>query len=198
MYLNVTVNDKQLKMEIDTGSYATIMSKKDKDKYFPEIKIKTSNIPLKAYGKVPLEQEGIIDELTVIIGRKKTKLSMIVMKGNGPILIGRQWLKIFELWPFDIKDNEKNKINNKVDYCNKINPLNIVKDFTNKFPKLFGKGPGLYNKGMLKLTVKKDARPVALKARHLPFALANKVEDEINRLESLGHLEKIDVSGQHR
>lgn len=84
-------------MEIDTGSYATIISKKDKDKYFPESKIKSSNIPLKAYSKVPLEHEGIIDDSNVMIGKQKAKLSMRVMKGDGPILIDRQWLKVFEL-----------------------------------------------------------------------------------------------------
>ncbi|XP_011858069.1 PREDICTED: uncharacterized protein K02A2.6-like [Vollenhovia emeryi] len=47
---------------------------------------------------------------------------------------------------------------------------------------------------MLKLRIKEDTKPVALKARHLPFALASKVEDELKRLVSLGHLEKIDVS----
>lgn len=62
---------------------------------------------------------------------------------------------------------------------------------------MFGPGPGLYNKEMLKLVLKKNAQPVALKARHLPIALINKIEDEINRLVKLQHLEKIDVS-EHR
>lgn len=42
--------------------------------------------------------------------------------------------------------------------------------------------------------MKENAQPVALKARHLPFALTSKVEDEINRLVKLRHLEKIEVS----
>lgn len=70
----------------------------------------------------------------------------------------------------------------------------IAREFPSKFPKLFGPGPGLYNKGVLKLIVRKDSEPRALKARYLPFALTEKVEAEIKRLESLGHLKKIDVS----
>lgn len=83
---------------------------------------------------------------------------------------------------------------NEVISCNKIDPVNVVKEFQGKFPRLFGPRTGLYNKGLLKLRLKEDAHPVALKARHLPFALAEKVENEIQRLVELGHLEKIDVS----
>lgn len=81
-----------------------------------------------------------------------------------------------------------------VNDCNKVDVNNVTKQFPGKYPKLFGPGPELYNKGKLKLVLKLDSHPVALKARHLPFALTSKVEDEINHLVKLGHLEKIDVS----
>ncbi|XP_043282539.1 uncharacterized protein K02A2.6-like [Venturia canescens] len=72
--------------------------------------------------------------------------------------------------------------------------VNLMKQLPEKYPKLFGPGPGLYNKGKLKLVLKEGAQPVALKARHLPFALTSKIEGEINRLIKLGHLEKVEVS----
>lgn len=133
-----------------------------------------------------LEHVGILENVKVTIGKQRATLSTRVTKGDGPVLIGRQSLKVFGLWPLEV--------NSRVDTCNKIDIVNEVGEFATKYPKLFAKGPGLYNKGMLKLTVKEDAQPVALRARHLPFALASKVEDEVKRLEALGHLEKIDVS----
>ncbi|XP_029163713.1 uncharacterized protein K02A2.6-like [Nylanderia fulva] len=186
MYMSMMINGKRIEMEIDTGSYAAIISKKDRELYFPNCEVKASKVPLKAYGKVLLEHEGILDNLDVRLGKQRATLQMRVMTRDGPILIGRHWLKVFGLWPFELKK--------RVEFCNKINLMSVTKDFTSKYPKLFGKGPGLYNKGMLKLMVKEGTKPVALKARHLPFALASKVEDEINRLVRLGHLEKIDVS----
>lgn len=113
---------------------------------------------------------------------------MRVMTSDGPILIGRQWLKVFGLWPLPLN------LSSNVNDCNKVDVNNVTKQFPGKYPKLFGPSPGLYNKGKLKLVLKEDAQPVALKARHLPFALTSKVEDKINRLVKLGHLEKIDVS----
>lgn len=175
MYLNVIVNNVKLAMEIDTGSYATIISESDKNKYFPADEVKAVGNPLKAYGNVPLESVGSLENLEVQLGEQVARLQMRIMRGRGPMLIGRQWLKIFGLWPLSL---EKAEINN----CHKIKWVDVTKEFPVKYPKLFGPGPGLYNKGMLKLVLKDNVQPVALKARHLPFALAQKVEDEINRL----------------
>lgn len=94
MYLNVIVSDIKLAMEIDTGSYA-IISEKDKDKYFPSNEVKLTSNSLNAYGKVLLEHEGILDNLKVKLGDQETTLQIRVIKGKGPILIDRQWLKVF-------------------------------------------------------------------------------------------------------
>ncbi|XP_071574649.1 uncharacterized protein [Temnothorax nylanderi] len=184
MYLNVTINGKKIDIEIDSGSYVAIISKSDKNKYFPENKITRKAPALNAYGKVPLESEGVLENLKVKLGNREATLKMRVMTSDGPILIGRQWLKVFGLWPLPL-----NLLSSAND-CNKVDVNNATKQFPEKYPKLFGPGPGLYNRGKLKLVLKKDAQPIALKARHLPFALTSKVEEEINRLVKLGHLEK--------
>ncbi|XP_011688809.1 PREDICTED: uncharacterized protein K02A2.6-like [Wasmannia auropunctata] len=176
-------------MEIDTGTYVTIMSEETKKRYFPSIQIETLNTPLKAYGKVPLEHVGITTGLEVQLGRRKATLKMIIMKGSGPTLIGRQWLQALALWPLPLNELVSDTLS-----CHKIDLSNVIKEFPSKFPKLFGPGTGLYNKGVLKLVLRENSQPKAFKARHLPFALTKKVENEINRLEALGHLKKVDVS----
>lgn len=62
MYLKVMINGKNVSMEIDSGSYASIISNKDRNKYFPDSKITRAAPDLKAYGKVPLESEGIVED----------------------------------------------------------------------------------------------------------------------------------------
>lgn len=37
--------------------------------------------------------------------------------------------------------------------CNKVDIVDVTKQFPEKYPKLFGPGPGLYNKEMLKLVL---------------------------------------------
>ncbi|CAL1671651.1 unnamed protein product [Lasius platythorax] len=91
MYVNVSVNDIAINMEVDTGTYATIISEEVQNKYFPGIRIEIMDTNLKAYGKVPLKHVGIVTNLKVKIGKEEIQqLKMIIMKGAGPTLIGRQ------------------------------------------------------------------------------------------------------------
>lgn len=95
------------------------------------------------------------------------------------------------MWPLKLKKELVNDQSN----CNKIiDFVGVIKDFKNEFPRLFGPGPGVYNKGMLRIILKENAKPVSLKARKLPLALMEKIENEIDRLVKLKYLEKIDVS----
>ena len=49
-----------------------------------------------------------------------------------------------------------------------------------------------------KLHVKKNAEPKFCKARPVPFALRKAIEDELDRLEKEGILNKVDHSDWHR
>lgn len=69
-----------------------------------------------------------------------------------------------------------------------------IECYVKKFARLFSPGQGQYNKGIFRVALKPDTVPVAMKVRHAPFALRNKIEKELRRLESLGNIEKVDVS----
>lgn len=97
MFVNVVVNGIDVKMEVDTGTYVSIISKETKDRLFPFLKIVEAKYKLKAYGKIPLEHEGTLDKLQVQFAGKEATLTMTVMKRKGPTLISRQWLKVFGL-----------------------------------------------------------------------------------------------------
>ncbi|XP_018403221.1 PREDICTED: uncharacterized protein LOC108780125 [Cyphomyrmex costatus] len=190
MFIQIKINNVNFSMEIDSGAYVTVMSKETKDCFFPNLEIKKLNKRLNGYGNVELEHDGVIDNLNVEYKNKKQTLGLVVMKRPGTVIIGRQWLKAFGLWPLTLNRNAEGT-NTTI---NKVDESNIKVKLTNKFSQLFGAGVGIYNKGTLKLVLKNNATPVALKARKLPFALMPKVEEEIDRLVSLGHLEKVDVS----
>ena len=52
----------------------------------------------------------------------------------------------------------------------------------------------MYNKREIKIHVLSNTKPVALGARHVPYALRPKIEQEIERLIKLGQLERIESS----
>ncbi|XP_071582123.1 uncharacterized protein [Temnothorax nylanderi] len=169
MTVNVKINDVDVIMEVDTGAYVAAISKVMKERLFPNLKIEKLNKSFNAYAKATL--------------------NLVVMTRPGPTLIGRQWLKALGLWPIQLLTSKLRE-----DNVNQLDMASVAKDLSTRFPRLFGAGVGMYNKGTLRLRLKEGSHPVALKARKLPFALTSKVEREIERLVSLGHLEKVDIS----
>lgn len=141
-----------------------------------------------------LNSVGSLENLNVELNNKSLNLGCFVLPGRGPPLIGRQWLAAFGLWP--LKMNIPNTINdNKLQ---NLNIINIREQLMNEFKLLFGNTPGLFNKGKLVIHLKENVKPVALKARHDPYAMKNLIEKEILRLVQLGHLIPIEISESHQ
>ena len=76
----------------------------------------------------------------------------------------------------------------------KFSTNNIRENILSEFNVLFGCTPGLYNNRAIKLHIKENARPFALGARHVPYALKVVVENEIDRLLKIGHLKKLEMN----
>lgn len=114
-----------------------------------------------------------------------------MVPGTDISVVGREWLAALGLWPC----NTWRKIADQPRQCvHKLDSDETAEQLAAKYPVLFSFSPGLFNKGMLRLTLKENVKPVALKVRHVAFALRDKVEAELTRLISLGHLEKAEVS----
>lgn len=135
-----------------------------------------------------IEQEEVLKNVKVKINGKIKYLDLVVLTRSGPTLIGRLWLKAFDMWPIELSASR-----NTVSNIGKANNDELSRKLAMRYPQLFGPGAGEYNKGTLKLIFKDNAQPIALKPRKLPFALMTKVENELDRLLKLGHLERVNV-----
>ena len=76
----------------------------------------------------------------------------------------------------------------------KLNINGIREKIIAEFKELFSGRPGIYNKSKIKIYVKENVNPITLNAKHVPYALKNKIENEILRLKELGHLESVETS----
>lgn len=164
-----------------------VISEANKKKYFAKASMESTKLKLKCYGGVIIRPLGVLKKIMVVAKGNSARFDLYVMPSNGPTLIGRDWLKAFKLWLFESSIP-------RVSGLYMLNRSTITEELIRMFPRLFDGGVKQYNKDTLKLKLKDGAHPVALKARDLPFALKEKVEKELNRLESLSHIEAVGAS----
>jgi len=94
--VELLVNGKPVTFEVDTGAAVTILSQEVYHRVFPNLKLQTSSMLLKAYTGSQVQVEGEA-QVNVSYGEQKGKFTLYVVKGNGSCLLGRNWLKHIRL-----------------------------------------------------------------------------------------------------
>lgn len=112
MFMTLRILNKKVEMKIDTGAYVSAMSEADKNRIFPTVKLAPCNLTLVSYDSVNLKLLGMLRNVEVSFKGKTKKLDLYIIKGEGLVLLGRLWLKAFELWPLKLNKDESeiNKI----------------------------------------------------------------------------------------
>ncbi|CAC5384147.1 unnamed protein product [Mytilus coruscus] len=177
--LDVKIGDIDYVMELDTGAAVSIIGEENYKKYFSNIKLQKSNVKLNTYTGDPIT---VIGEMTVnVVYDKQTELLPLIVVKEGPYLFGRNWLsKLTVDWKHIRSVITPSSVKDKV---NKLMQMDVFKDE-------LGTVKGM--QASLKLT--EEAVPTFFKPRPIPYALRDKVADEIKRLEKQGILEKIKFS----
>ena len=106
-----------------------------------------------------------------------TKLSLQILKGNGPNLFGRNWLKNIKLNWGSIK-----KISCDLD------------SMLSRHQSVFKDELGTMQGVKAKLFVEPESKLKFFKPRQVPYALKGAIEQESNRLENMGVIEKVRYS----
>ena len=157
---------KPLVMEVDTGAAVTIINESTYAKLPPqELPLYTDDLPkLRSFaGEIITPIGSFTTEVTH--GKSSAMLTMYVVKGDRPNLLGRDSLEKLQLdWTvvFRVSQDSDTILDN--------------------YPDLFKQGLGTWNHGSAKLAVDCKAKPRFLKARSVPYALQAKVEAELDRL----------------
>ena len=177
------VNGKKLSMEVDTGAAVSVISEETRAHLFPSMKVKDTSVILTTYTG---EQMAVAGEVTVTVTyrQKQHLLTLCVVKGNGPSLLGRDWLYQLNL---DIQALWKTS----VVYPQSVDGTTQRDHLLNKYDEVFKDKPGEINTFEATLHLKENAVPKFRKARTVPFALKEAIEQELNRLEQDGIIEKV-------
>ncbi len=113
--------------------------------------------------------------VNIAYGNQAAEARLLVVKGTGPSLLGRDWLSKIKLnW----------------------GEMRIIKglcaeDVVARYPDVFKDELGTLRGTTVKLCVEPNAIPRFFKPRSVPFAMKHKVEKELERLQQLGIIESI-------
>ena len=85
------INGIPLTMEVDTGAAVSIISEQAQKRFLPKKTLRRSSIRLRTY----MEIMPVLGEMTVEVAYQENthSLTLYVVQGNGPTLLGRSWLQ---------------------------------------------------------------------------------------------------------
>ena len=162
--VEMTINGERVIMEVDTGAAVSLMSQVTQEKVFPRA---TLHKYLRTYTGEPMEVVGEL-QVTAAYGEQQKKLPLYIVPGNGPTLLGREWLQYLKLDWKQIATVTQEQL-------------------LSKHQQVFEDTLGNYT---TVLRVKESATPKFHRPRPVPFAIRETIGSELDRLEQNGIIEK--------
>ncbi|XP_045107748.1 uncharacterized protein LOC123502648 [Portunus trituberculatus] len=176
LVINVTLDGAPMSMEVDTGSARSIISESTYQRLWPRGKgpvLRSSKVVLRTYTGEKVRPKGSVN-VEVVQGGKKSSLPLVVVPGNGPALVGRDWLPHINVpWPYSAVNNVATE---------------------EEFSHLFKDELGTLKDVEVSLSMQAGCQPRFFKPRSLPYAMRAKVEAELERLVATGVLSPIKSS----
>ncbi|XP_062538517.1 uncharacterized protein K02A2.6-like [Armigeres subalbatus] len=181
----VDINGFQVTLQLDTASDITIVSKKQWKKNLGSPTLTpTTRTARTASGdafhllgelRYPIKLGGV------------TKTATFYVTNNSINLIGLDWIELFKLW-----DTPLSAICNQVHVADGQD--NQIQVYKAAYPEVFKNGLGHCKKMKVRLYLKPDAKPVFKPKRPVPFTSMEKIDAELDRLQSLGIITPVDFS----
>ena len=172
--VSVMIDKQQLIMELDTGAAVSLVSEETYHRLWPQKQLQQAATVLRTYSGEQLHVCGCM-EVEVVYGHQLFTLPLLVIKGNGPSLFGRDWLSQIRLnW------REINMLQEET-----------LQGILAQHKEVFQEGLGTLRGYTAKIHVDPSASPKFCKSRTIPYAFRLKVEDELDRLVKQGIIEPV-------
>lgn len=154
-------------MEVDSGAAFSLVNERTWSRLQPRAAPRPLTSRLRTWNDSPV---SVVGQATVSVQYKdiKRELNIVVARGSGPNLIGRDWFEALEI---------SVKVNTILDVDMTATNALLV-----KYGEVFRDELGTYRGDPVAIQLKPNAAPKFLKARPVPFAIKDRVEKEIDRL----------------
>ncbi|XP_063919420.1 uncharacterized protein K02A2.6-like [Zophobas morio] len=178
--VEVEVGEDKLRFEFDSGASVSVISEKFWSEHFCNLALRSDGKWLSNYDGQKIVPLGYV-EVEIKFKDLRHKLKLYVIRNGGPPLLGRDFYYKFNL-----------EFLNKIESANNNN--GSVAELLGQFPTVFSDQLGLFNRSTIRLNISEKAQPKFYKPRPLPFAIKDKVEQELERLVKLGILQPVNFS----
>ena len=175
--VDLQVNGTMMTMEVDTGAAVSLISEETRKKLLPTSTLNSATVRLRTYTGEMIKVLGQIDADVVYEGQQKP-LKLMVVAGQGPSLLGRNWLQHIILNWKQIKTVEVPELSGLLD----------------EYEDIFKDSLGAIEHHEARIQVQENASPVFCKARPVPYSLRETVGQELDRLQDLGIIERVEHS----
>ena len=173
----LVINDTPITMELDTGAAVTIISEKHYQEHFASTHLQKSELLLKTYSGERLSVIGTMDA-KVQYEQQTQELPLTVVAGDGPCMLSWDWLQHLTLNWKEIKAVSKHA-------------MGSLEYLLDKYGDLFKDELGTIKSFQAELHVNPEVRPKFFKPRSVPYALREPIEEELDRLEREGIIDKV-------
>ena len=181
--VSVTLNTAETVMEVDTGATLSVMSDGTNNRLWaPDARppLLPSRIQLSTYTGEKIHALGTI-MVNVCYQNLQHRLSLLIVPGTGPSLLGRDWLQHIHIdWT-------------RIHQLNS-NPKQLVDRVLEKYPTVFQDTLGEIKGAAATLHVDSSQQPRFYRARPVPYSLRTRVEAELNRLQDIGVISPVQFS----
>ncbi|XP_061400453.1 uncharacterized protein K02A2.6-like, partial [Musca vetustissima] len=181
-YVTVSINSKQVKLQVDTASDMTIISESTWKRIGrPEATPTkdTANVAnakqMKFLAKCSIE---------VSIGNRSEIVECYISDVESLNVMGIDWIEKFNLWNIPITA-----------WCRQINFNDEISKIKASFKEVFDNSSmGLCTKTKVNIKVLPNVKEVFIPKRPVPYAARSEIETELQRLENLGIITPVDTS----
>ena len=182
LLVTLSADQADLQMEIDTGASVSVISEDTYLSVWPGDQrpvLQKSTAQLRTYSGELMHVCGTITVCVFYRQQQKT-LPLLVVRGAGRPLFGRDWMKEIKLdWKLLQSLHSVNKVDDQ------------LQSLLENHAEVFRDELGSLRDIKVTLQISPDAQPCYHRPRPIPYALRSRVEDELTRLEEDGVIEPV-------
>ena len=183
--VEVSLNGSPVQMEVDTGASCSLMNGAMFSQLVPECQLTPPSRSLFTYTNEEVSVQGVA-QVHVAYGDQAETLPLVIVDGEGPPLMGRDWLSRIRLDWLKLFPGRVGLVSD----ASSLDLRAELEKLVPAFPDLFSPGLGKYKPRQVSLQVD-ESKPRFYKHRPPPLALKGQIEEELDRQVQLGILQPV-------